>query len=244
METRGRFHSVIENGLKLLAAGFTRSYSEISVSDYGPYQLVAFDMDSTLIQAECIDEIAKEAGVGEEVAAVTEAAMRGEIDFAGSLTRRVALLKGLDVHVLESVYRRIQLMPGAEELFAALKQHNIKTAILSGGFVFFASRFSERLGVDVYHCNDLEAIDGKLTGQVRGPIVDAQGKADKLIALADEWGIPIQRTASVGDGANDLKVMAAAGLGIAFCAKPTVQQQADIAVNEKDLTQLIPILGL
>ena len=209
-----------------------------------PYQLVAFDMDSTLIQAECIDEIAKEAGVGDEVAAVTEAAMRGELDFAGSLTQRVALLKGLDVSVLESVYNRIELMPGAEALITALKANGVKTAILSGGFVFFASRFAKRLGIDAYHCNDLEVIDGKLTGQTAGPIVDAQAKADHLVALAQLWGIDMDHTASVGDGANDLKAMAAAGLGIAFCAKPKVQQQADVAVNEKDLTKLLPILDL
>ena len=209
-----------------------------------PYQLVAFDMDSTLIQAECIDEIAKEAGVGEQVSAVTEAAMRGELDFAGSLKARVALLKGLDAHVLESVYQRIELMPGAEALFDALQENNIKTAILSGGFVFFAERFADRLGADAYHCNDLQVIDGHLTGKTQGPIVDAQAKADHLIALAKQWEIPLGKTASVGDGANDLKVMAAAGLGIAFCAKPTVQDQADVAVNVKDLTELIPILGL
>ena len=216
----------------------------MQVSDTRPYQLVAFDMDSTLIQAECIDEIAKEAGVGEEVAAVTEAAMRGELDFAGSLTNRVALLRGLDAHVLESVYERIELMPGAEALFDALQAKGVKTAILSGGFVFFAERFAERLGADVYHCNDLQVADGKLTGRTQGPIVDAQAKADHLVNLARQWGIPMQRTASVGDGANDLKVMAAAGLGVAFCAKPAVQEQADVAVNEKDLTQLIPLLGL
>ncbi|MGB1126104.1 MAG: phosphoserine phosphatase SerB [Phycisphaeraceae bacterium] len=208
------------------------------------FKLVAFDMDSTLIQAECIDEIAKEAGVGEQVSAVTEAAMRGELDFTGSLTNRVALLKGLDVHVLESVYERIELMPGAEALFDALQANNVKTAILSGGFVFFAERFADRLGADTYHCNDLEVDDGKLTGRVSGPIVDAQGKADKLIELAEQWGIPMEQTASVGDGANDLKVMAAAKLGVAFCAKPAVQEQADIAVNVKDLRELIPLLGL
>ena len=209
-----------------------------------PYQLVAFDMDSTLIQTECIDEIAKEAGVGEEVAAVTEAAMRGELDFAGSLVGRVSLLAGLDVSVLDSVYDRIELMPGAEELITALKNAGIKTAILSGGFAFFASRFAERLGIDAYRCNDLQVVDGKLTGMTHGPVVDAQAKADHLVALAKQWGIPMELTASVGDGANDLKVMATAKLGIAFCAKPTVQAQADIAVNDKDLTQLIPLLGL
>lgn len=201
-------------------------------------------MDSTLIQAECIDEIAKEAGVGEQVAAVTEAAMRGELDFTQSLAERVALLKGLDVSVLESVYNRIELMPGAEELITALKTSGVKTAILSGGFVYFASRFAKRLGIDAYHCNDLEVADGKLTGKTLGPIVDAQAKADHLIALAKQWDIRISQTASVGDGANDLKAMAAAGLGIAFCAKPTVQSQADIAVNEKDLAALIPRFGL
>ncbi|MBX2852133.1 MAG: phosphoserine phosphatase SerB [Phycisphaeraceae bacterium] len=209
-----------------------------------PFKLVAFDMDSTLIQAECIDEIAKEAGVGDEVAQVTEAAMRGELDFTQSLTNRVALLKGLDVSVLESVYDRIELMPGAEGLIATLKANGIKTAILSGGFVYFASRFAGRLGIDAYHCNDLGVQDGKLNGQTLGPIVDAQAKADHLVALADRWGIPLEQTASVGDGANDLKVMAAAGLGVAFCAKPTVQEQADVAVNDRDLTAVLPLLGL
>jgi len=209
-----------------------------------PYQLVAFDMDSTLIQAECIDEIAKEAGVGEQVAAVTEQAMRGELDFTGSLKARVALLKGLDVHVLESVYQRIQLMPGAGELFDTLQRHGIKTAILSGGFVYFAERFADRLGADAFHCNDLEVQDGQLTGRTLGPIVDAQAKADKLVELAGQWNIPLKQTASVGDGANDLKVMAAAGLGVAFCAKAAVQEQADVAVNEPNLAELIPILGL
>ena len=210
----------------------------------GPFKLVAFDMDSTLIQAECIDEIAKEAGVGEQVSAVTEAAMRGELDFTQSLTQRVALLKGLDESVLKSVYTRIELMPGAEALLAALKNAGVKTAILSGGFDYFAVRFATRLGIDAYRCNDLESVDGRLTGKTLGPVVDAQAKADHLIALAKQWGIPIEQTASVGDGANDLKAMAAAGLGIAFCAKPAVQEQADVAVNTKDLTELIPLLGL
>lgn len=201
-------------------------------------------MDSTLIQAECIDEIAKEAGVGEAVAAVTESAMRGEIDFTQSLNQRVALLKGLNIDVLETVYDRIELMPGAQTLIDTLKRNGVKTAILSGGFVYFASRFAERLGVDVFHCNDLEVDNGKLTGKTLGPIVDAQAKADHLVALAKRWGIDMQHTASVGDGANDLKVMATAELGIAFCAKPTVQERADVAVNDKDLTQLIPLLGL
>lgn len=208
------------------------------------YQLVAFDMDSTLIQAECIDELAKEAGVGQEVAKVTEAAMRGQIDFQASLAQRVALLKGLDAAVLEAVYQRIELMPGAAELIGKLKQNNIKTAILSGGFAFFADRFAQRLGIDAVHCNDLEISDNKLTGKTLGPVVDAQAKADHLMQLAMNWDIPIEQTVSVGDGANDLKAMAAAGLGIAFCAKPTVQEQADIAVNDKDLTHLIPLLGL
>ena len=214
------------------------------ITSPGPYQLVAFDMDSTLIQAECIDEIAKEAGVGEQVAAVTEAAMRGELDFAGSLAERVALLKGLDVAVLEGVYNRIELMPGAAELITALNDAGVKTAILSGGFDYFASRFAKRLGIDTYHCNDLETKDRKLTGKTLGPIVDAQAKADHLIALAEQWGIPLEQTASVGDGAHDLKVMAAAGLGIAFCAKPTVQEQADVSVNGRDLTAILPLLGL
>ncbi len=210
----------------------------------GPFKLVAFDMDSTLIQAECIDEIAKEAGVGEQVAAVTEAAMRGELDFAESLAKRVALLRGLHIGVLGSVYKRIELMPGAEELLEVLKANGVKTAILSGGFVYFAQGFADRLGIDAYHCNELEVIEGRLTGRTQGPIVDAQAKADHLVALAEQWGIPLEQTASVGDGANDLKVMAAAGIGVAFCAKPTVQEQADVSINVKDLSELIPVLGL
>ena len=208
------------------------------------YKLVSFDMDSTLIQAECIDEIAKEAGVGEQVAAVTERAMRGELDFTQSLRERVAQLAGLDESVLEQVYRRIELMPGAEALCAALREQGIHMAILSGGFTFFAERFAERLGIDHLAANELEIVEGKLTGRVVGDIVDAQAKATHLQARAQYLGVPMDQTAAIGDGANDLKVMQAAGLGIAFCAKPIVQEQADAAIAEPDLMRALPLLGL
>ena len=206
-------------------------------------RLVAFDMDSTLIQAECIDELAKRAGVGERVAAVTQAAMRGELDFAGSLRERVTLLEGLDESVLAEVYEAIQLTPGAEALCQGLKRRGVVLAICSGGFTYFADRFASRLGVDHVCANRLEIEDGRLTGRVLDPIVDADAKANRLVELCDLYGILLDETAAIGDGANDLKMLKAAGLGIAYHAKPVVAEQADSRIDDGPIDQALALLA-
>ncbi len=207
-------------------------------------RLVAFDMDSTLIQHEVIDELAREAGAFERVSAITEAAMRGELDFRQSLTQRVALLKGLDVSVMQRVADRLQLTEGAERLASALKQFGYKTAILSGGFNFFGRHLQERLGIDYVRTNDLESEGGKLTGRVKGEIVDAQRKADLLREIAAGENISLQQTIAVGDGANDLPMLAAAGLGIAFHAKPLVAQSARHQISTLGLDGILYLIGV
>lgn len=211
------------------------------LSDFG---LVVMDMDSTLINIECIDEIADMQGLKPQVAEITEAAMRGELDFAESLRRRVALLKGLDESALQRVYdERLQLNPGAEEMLAALKKHGIKTLLVSGGFVFFTERLKARLGLDFAHANTLEIAQGKLTGRVLGAIVDAQAKADFLIQTREALGLHVSQVVAMGDGANDLKMMSAAHVGIAYHAKPVVRKQASYALNFVGLDGLCPLLG-
>ena len=201
------------------------------------------DRDSTLISIECIDEIADMQGLKPQVAAITEAAMRGEIDFAESLRRRVALLEGLDEGALLRVYdERLQLNPGAELMLSALKQHGIKTLLVSGGFVFFTERLKARLGLDHAHANTLEIIDGKLTGKVLGSILDAQAKADWLVKMRDELGLKPEQVIAMGDGANDLKMMAQAGVSIAYHAKPVVRAQASYALNFVGLDGLVNLL--
>ena len=210
------------------------------MSDFG---LVVMDMDSTLITIECIDEIADMIGVKPEVAHITEAAMRGEIDFAESLTRRVALLKGLDESALQRVYdERLQLSPGAEKMLAALQSHGIKTLLVSGGFTFFTERLKLRLGLDAAIANTLEIMDGKLTGRVLGAILDAEGKATQLRRLRDQLGLAAHQVVAMGDGANDLKMMAAAGVSIAYHAKPVVRAQATHALNFVGLDGAIALL--
>lgn len=179
-------------------------------------RLAVFDMDSTLIEAEVIDELAKAAGVGEQVAAITERAMRGELDFRASFKERMALLKGLDVGVLDEIGASLRLTEGAENLFAELKRLGYKTAILSGGFSYFAKQVQARLGIDYVFANELEVVDGKVTGVAVEPIVDAQRKADLLQQLASEEGLQLEQTIAVGDGANDLPMLSLAGLGVAF----------------------------
>ncbi|SNR97535.1 phosphoserine phosphatase [Methylobacillus rhizosphaerae] len=202
--------------------------------------LAVMDMDSTLITIECIDEIADMQGLKPQVAAITESAMRGEIEFAESLRRRVALLQGLDASALQRVIEeRLRLTPGAEAWIAACKQHNIKTMLVSGGFDFFADRVKAMLGLDVAKANTLEIVDGKLTGRVLGDIVDAQAKADYLERYRQELGLSQDQVVAIGDGANDLKMMAAAGCGVAYHAKPVVQQQASYALNHVDLEGLV-----
>jgi len=204
--------------------------------------LVLMDMDSTTIQIECIDEIAKLAGVGEQVAAVTAQAMNGELDFSESLRSRVATLTNCPESVLTQVADAMPLMPGLELLIATLHQANWKVAIASGGFTYFAGRLQADLGFDAVYANELEIIDGTLTGKVIGGIVDAQVKADTLQALARQYQIVPQQTVAIGDGANDLLMLKAAALGVAIHAKPIVQQQAQVALNHHDLEGLVGLL--
>ncbi|APA84925.1 phosphoserine phosphatase SerB [Paraburkholderia sprentiae WSM5005] len=209
--------------------------------DFG---LVAMDMDSTLITIECIDEIADFCGLKAEVAAITEAAMRGEIkDFNESLTRRVALLKGLDASALERVYEeRLQLSPGAERMLAGAKQAGLKTLLVSGGFTFFTAKLKARLGLDFTRANTLEIIDGKLTGNVIGEIVNADVKARMLRETCATLGIEASRAIAIGDGSNDLKMMAEAGLSVAFRAKPVVREAASVSFNFVGLDGLLRLL--
>lgn len=208
------------------------------------FKLVVMDMDSTLITIECIDEIADMIGIKPEVAAITESAMRGEIVFAESLTRRVALLAGLDASALERVYEeRLRLTPGAETMLTTLQQRGIKTLLVSGGFTFFTERLQTRLNLDYSAANTLEIIDGKLTGKVLGHILDAQGKADWLNKVREELGLAQKQVIAIGDGANDLLMMAQAGVSIAYHAKPVVRQQASYALNYNDLSAVLPLLG-
>lgn len=208
------------------------------------FKLLAMDMDSTLITIECIDEIADMQGIKAQVAEITEAAMRGEIGFNESLTRRVALLAGLDASALQRVYdERVQLSPGAERMLAAARAHGLKTLLVSGGFTFFTDRMKERLGLDYAYSNVLEIVDGKLTGKVVGNIVNAQAKRDYLISTCAALGVPATSAIAMGDGANDLLMMEVAGLSVAFRAKPKVKAQADVAFDFVGLDGLLALLA-
>lgn len=207
-------------------------------------RLVAFDMDSTLIEVEVIDELAKAAGVGDKVAEITEQAMRGEIDFSESFRQRVALLKGLDESVLEQVADGLPLTEGAQTLITTLKSLGYKTAILSGGFTYFGKRLQQQLGIDYVYANELEFADGKVTGNVSGQIVDGQRKAVLLKEIAEREGIDLQQVIAVGDGANDLPMLSIAGLGIAFRAKPVVKQSAKQAISTLGLDSILYLLGI
>lgn len=206
-------------------------------------RLVVFDMDSTLIEAEVIDELAKEAGVGDQVAEITEAAMRGEIDFTESFRRRMALLKGLDESVLEGIAQRLPLTEGVEELVANLKALGFKTAILSGGFNYFGRFLQQKMGFDYVYANELEIEDGKVTGNVVGTVVDGKRKAELLREIAEREGIRLEQTIAVGDGANDLPMLSIAGLGIAFRAKPLVRQSAKQAISTLGLDGILYLIG-
>jgi phosphoserine phosphatase len=207
-------------------------------------RLVAFDMDSTLIQTEVIDELAKLAGVGDQVAAITEAAMRGELDFQGSFRRRVALLKGLPESALKEVVDTVPLMDGAERLISTLRRLGYKTAILSGGFTFMGRELQRRLGIDYLHSNELDIVNGVVTGEVRTEIVDGARKAHYLSEIAQAEGLSMEQVIAVGDGANDLPMLRLAGLGIAFRAKPLVRQSARQAISTMGLDGILYLLGV
>ena len=206
-------------------------------------QLVVFDMDSTLIDAEVIDELAIEAGVGEQVAAITEAAMRGEVDFKESFKQRLALLEGLRESVLQTVADRLRLNDGAEYLLKSLKQLGFKTAIVSGGFTFFGRHLQDKLGVDYVYANELDVAGGVVTGKVAGEIIDGQRKAEILVEIARELGLSLEQVIAVGDGANDLPMLNIAGLGIAFRAKPLVKASAKQAISNVGLDGILYLLG-
>lgn len=209
------------------------------------FRVFVTDMDSTLITIECIDEIADLAGVKPAVAAITEAAMRGEIDFAESLRRRVAQLEGLDASALERVFdERLRLNPGATELLSRLNAEGITTVLVSGGFTFFTDRLRKSLGFDHAVANELEIADGRLTGRVIGEIVDAAKKRRTLEEVRSAIGATSDQTIAVGDGANDLKMFGAAGLAFAYHAKPVVRAAADYALDHSGLDAILPLLGV
>jgi phosphoserine phosphatase len=207
-------------------------------------RLVAFDMDSTLIQTEVIDELARLAGVGDQVASITEAAMRGELDFQASFRRRVGLLKGLPESALREVVNSVPLMDGAERLISTLRRLGYKTAILSGGFTFMGRELQRRLGIDHLHANELDIVDGVATGEVKTEIVDGQRKAHYLGEIAKAEGLSMEQVIAVGDGANDLPMLKLAGLGIAFRAKPLVRQSARQAISTLGLDGILYLLGV
>ena len=234
-----------------MRANFLRIASEldidIAIQQDDAYRrtrrLVCFDMDSTLIQTEVIDELAKHAGVGDQVAAITEQAMQGKLDFNQSFRRRMALLEGLDESVLEDIANKLPIMEGAERLIKNLKAYGFKTAILSGGFTYFGKFLQNKFGIDYVHANTLERIDGKLTGNVIDPIINGEMKAKLLKEIAEQEGISPAQTIAVGDGANDLPMLSAAGLGIAFRAKPLVRESAKQSLSTHGLDSILYLLG-
>jgi phosphoserine phosphatase len=207
-------------------------------------RLVVFDMDSTLIQGEAIDELADVAGVGDQVAQITEAGMQGKIDFKESLTRRVALLNGLEENVLSFVARNLVLTEGVDHVFHKLKQLGYKIGIISGGFEYFGKYLQKKLGLDYVFTNCLEIEDGKLTGKIKGDIIDGQKKAEILRTIAQVENISLQQTIAVGDGANDLPMISIAGLGVAFNAKPIVKENAQRSISSVGLDGLLYLMGL
>ncbi|HWI16734.1 MAG TPA: phosphoserine phosphatase SerB [Vicinamibacterales bacterium] len=207
-------------------------------------RLVAFDMDSTLIQGEVIDELARHAGVGDRVSAITERAMRGELDFQQSFRQRVALLKGLPESALQRVVNEVPLTDGAERLVSTLRRLGYKTAILSGGFTFFGRVLQDRLGIDHLHANTLDIRDGIVTGEVVPPIVDGAGKAERLAEIAAREGLSLEQCIAVGDGANDLPMLRLAGLGIAFRAKPLVRSSAKQSISAMGLDGILYLIGV
>lgn len=215
--------------------------SERKLTDFG---LFVTDMDSTLINIECIDEIADMQGLKAEVAAITEAAMRGEIDFRESLTRRVALLEGLPEQALAEVYeQRLALNPGAEQLMRGLKRAGICTVLVSGGFTYFTDRLKARLGFDHAWANELDIVDGYLTGRVRGDIVDGEAKAAHLVRTRDQLGLRPEQVICAGDGANDIPMFRAAGFGVAYRAKPVLRNEADCSLDYVGLDGIVALFS-
>ena len=234
-----------ESGVAALAeaAGLDFGYvpRERRLSDF---RLLVMDMDSTLITIETIDELADLVGLKKEVAAITEAAMRGEIEYNESLRRRVAVLKGLGEDALARVYEeRVKLTPGADKLIAAAQTAGIKTLLVSGGFTYVTDRLQTRLQLDYARSNCLELVDGKLTGEVVGEIVNAAGKREALLEIAGELGIEREQIVGIGDGANDLKFMSECGVSIAYHAKPIVRGQTTYALNNVDLSGVLPLFN-
>lgn len=206
--------------------------------------LVVLDVDSTLIDNEVIELLAEYAGTHAEVATITESAMRGELDFSESLKQRVLTLKGLPVSVFEDVRHLITVTQGAQQLIKTVHQHDGVVGVVSGGFHEILDPLAEGLNIDAWKANRLEVVDGLLTGHVLGEIVDAQAKKDALEGWAAQFNFDLNHTIAIGDGANDLLMMEAAGLGIAFCAKPIVQEQADVSINVRDLAEALKLIGL
>jgi phosphoserine phosphatase len=206
-------------------------------------RLVCFDMDSTLIQTEVIDELAHKAGVGDAVSRITASAMRGEIDFAESFKQRIALLKGLDEKVMKEIAENLPLTEGAKPLFRTLKKYGFKTAILSGGFSYYGKHLQNELGIDYVFANQLEIVDGKLTGKYIGDIIDGAKKAELLRNIAFKEDIHLEQTVAIGDGANDLPMLNIAGLGIAFHAKPLVKETAKHAISTTGLDVILYLMG-
>ena len=247
-QVRSQDDAAISLSLPSLVATLSARYHvDLGIQDAQPSLhepgLLVMDMDSTLIDIECIDEIAKLAGVGEQVAAVTEQAMRGEIAFNDSLNHRVACLNGVPEHQLQQIRDSLPIMPGVQLLIDILKQHNWKLAIASGGFTYFANHLKARLDLDEAVSNTLVIEQGMLTGEVSGEIVNADVKARTVKALAERWGISSNQTVAMGDGANDLVMMAESALGVACHGKPVVNEKADVAIRLGSLHCLLYFLS-